>query len=851
MQKLGRVVLAGALALGGAQAGVVTAQRATREPRAVAGELIVKFREGAAAGDRTRARGRIAGALVATLAGAGRLRHPAAPELIRVAPGLSLQAALERLSVDAAVEYAEPNWIYTHAAPPNDPSFPSQWALENTGQAVSGYRGRADADIDAVTGWQTIARAQNVYVGVIDEGIDFNHPDLGVQPGGVIWTNPYDPVDGRDNDGNGYVDDVHGWDFANGDNSVYDGSAAQPDVDAHGTHVAGTIGARTGNGVGIAGVSPGVVLIPAKFLGVQGGTTAHAVMALDYLTDLKVRHGLNIVATNNSWSGGGYSRALLDAIARAARQDILFIAASGNGGADGIGDNMDTAPVYPGSYDTTGSAGYDAVITVTATDSQDALASWANFGYRGVDLGAPGSVILSTTPRNTYSYSSGTSMATPHVTGAAVLAHAARGLSGYSLREVLLGSVDAVSSLAGRTATGGRLNLATAVGPRSGGDGQYPEVILLASQAPTLRNWSVVSDTSAAGGARLQSADLGAPKLATAAASPTRYFEMTFQADAGVPYRLWIRGRAEGNSWANDSVHVQFDRSVDGGGNAAYRIGTTSSAAVNLEDCNGCGLSGWGWQDNGYGAGVLGPVIYFGATGSQRIRVQVREDGLGIDQIVLSSARYLASAPGALRNDRTLLAGGTGAASAIQEIVLHAADATRIAGAWSRAQDATAASGIRLQSADAGAPKVTTARSQPADFFELSFEAEAGRPYRLWIRARAAGNSWANDSVHVQFSGTVGASNEPLYRIGTSSAAVVNLEDCSGCGLAGWGWQDNGYGAGALGPEVRFERSGPQTLRVQIREDGLGIDQIVLSSGTYRTSAPGSLRNDATILPRR
>jgi subtilisin family serine protease len=762
-----------------------------------------------------------------------------------------VQAVLARLRADAAVEYVEPNWIYTHES--NDALFPQQWALDNSGQAVSGMRGAADADVDAPEAWAAApAASRQVYVGVIDEGIDIDHPDLN----GVIWTNPFDPVDGIDNDGNGYVDDLHGWDFVGNDNSVYDGSAADPGIDLHGTHVAGTIGARRGNAIGVAGVAPNVTIIPAKFLGVAGGTTAGAVAALDYLTDLKKRHNLNIVATNNSWGGGGFSQALLDAISRAAREQILFIVAAGNGGPDEIGDDNDAMTSYPSAFDTTAGAGYDAVISVAATGQADELADFSNYGATTVDLGAPGVLIASTTPQNSYSYSSGTSMAVPHVTGAAAFAGATLGLSGPALHDAILAAVDRVPALAGRTVTGGRLNVARLFIPANPTPaGTAGEVVLFAKDASTVvGGWTVKPDTMASAGARLQSTNAGAPKIAPALAAPGHYFEMTFTAEAGRPYHLWLRGKAESNGWANDSVHVQFDGTIDASGAGVYRIGTTGSAEINLEDCNGCGLSGWGWQDNGYGSGVTGPAIYFSSTGQQRIRIQTREDGLGIDQIILSPARYLSSAPGTIKDDETFV-DSTGEAEppagpANNEVTIYASDATLLAGSWTRTADATAATGVRLQNANAGAAKVTTAQPNPAHYFELTFRADAGKPYRLWIRGKALANSWANDSVHVQFSDSVTETGTPLYRIGSSSGAEVNLEDCGGCGLAGWGWQDNGYGADVLGSEIRFATGGMHTIRVQVREDGIGIDQIVLSAAKYMVLPPGMLKNDATILTR-
>ena len=387
--------------------------------------------------------------------------------------------------------------------------------------------------------------------------------------------------------------------------------------------------------------------------------------------------------------------------------------------------------------------------------------------------------------------------------------------------------------------------------PPSGGD-----VILYASSASTIAgNWSLVSDTTAAGGRRMQNPNLGAAKLSSALASPANYFEMTFNASAGKPYRLWIRGKAHNNSWGNDSVFIQFSNSVTSSGAATWRIGTTSTTEMNLEDCSGCGLSNWGWQDNGWGVGVLGPVVYFGTTGTQRMRIQVREDGLGIDQIVLSPSTYLAKSPGLVKNDNTILTPTDGPppppppSGSADEVVIYAGSSATAHGNWSTISDSTAAGGKRLQNPDAGAAKLTTALVSPSNYFEVTFNATAGKPYRLWMRGKAQNNHYRNDSLFVQFDGSVDASAQPLWRIGTTSATVYVLEECGGCALSGWGWQDNGYGAGALGPVVYFASSGPQRMRVQVREDGLGIDQIVLSAVKYLSSAPGAVRNDSTILP--
>ena len=186
----------------------------------------------------------------------------------------------------------------------------------------------------------------------------------------------------------------------------------------------------------------------------------------------------------------------------------------------------------------------------------------------------------------------------------------------------------------------------------------------------------------------------------------------------------------------------------------------------------------------------------------------------------------------------------------LKEIVLYAADATTVTGPWRLEPDTTAAAGRRAWNPDAGVPKVTTAAAEPAGYVELTFTAEAGRPYRLWIRGKAERDDWGNDSAHVQFSGSVDAQRAPTYRIGTTASAAYVLESCSGCGVAGWGWEDNGWGPDVLGPLIYFETTGTQRIRVQNREDGLSFDQIVLSAERFLNSAPGPGKLDTTILPK-
>ena len=431
------------------------AQSPAGEPQFVANQVLVQFRGDAAPEAQAAARGRVKGTREDVIVAAARRQDGRGDlELLRIPPGVTVAAAVRELVNDAAVEFAEPNWIYQHQATSNDPYY--------TNGSLWGMYGDATSPVNAFgsqagEAWAAgNVGAPEVYVGIIDEGVMASHQDLGAN----VFTNPFDPADGIDNDGNGFVDDVHGWDFDGNDNTTFDGT-----TDDHGTHVAGTIGALGGNAVGVAGVNWNVTMIPAKFLGRRGGTTANAVKAVDYLTNLKTRHNLNIVATNNSWGGGGFSQALLDAINRGGDAGILFIAAAGNGGRDGVGDNNDSVATYPSNYQCT-SAGkaWDCVIAVAAITSSGAKSSFSNYGATTVDIGAPGSGIYSTLPgknnTSTYGSYSGTSMATPHVTGAAALYAATHPFAPASeIKNAILTSAVPTSSLSGRTLTGGRLNV--------------------------------------------------------------------------------------------------------------------------------------------------------------------------------------------------------------------------------------------------------------------------------------------------------------------------------------------------------------------------------------------------------
>ena len=372
------------------------------------------------------------------------------------------------------------------------------------------------------------------------------------------------------------------------------------------------------------------------------------------------------------------------------------------------------------------------------------------------------------------------------------------------------------------------------------------EIILHAKDtSAVMGDWQLVADSTAAGGSRVWNPDRGRAKMGAALAAPYDYFELSFTAEAGRAYRLWVRGKADNDAWTNDSVFVQFS------GTAAHRIGTSEAAVVSIEECSGCGSYRWGWNDNGYDG--LGPLVQFSATGPQTIRIQRREDGVSIDQIVLSASQFVSAAPGLPKNDATLLTATAPASDSplmpsevAREVVIPVGTSAVLRGDWQQVADSTAAGGYRVWNPDRGRSKLSSPSAAPADYFEATFTAEAGRAYRLWVRGRAQNDAWTNDSVFVQFSGSVTTTGSSTYRIGTSSATIVSIERGTNQGLGGWGWEDNGWDS--LGPVIYFQTSGTQRLRVQRREDGISIDQIVLSSGTYLSSAPGSAKWDNTLL---
>lgn len=356
-------------------------------------------------------------------------------QVIELAPGDDPVAQVEAYKRTGLAVHAEPDYLLYPSLVPNDPLLTNGtlWAMRNTGQSG----GKSDADIDAIEAWNSIQSAENIVVAVIDTGVRYTHEDLAAN----MWRNPGESANGRDDDGNGYVDDIHGMDaIINKGNPL--------DDDGHGTHVAGTIGGVAGNGTGVAGVAWKVKLMALRFLSHDGGgATSDAIECIDYAR----KNGADVI--NASWGGPDYSYFLERAIRNAGSAGIIFVTAAGN-----ELQNNDIYSSYPANYN------LPNVISVAASTRMDVLdASYSNYGSETVHLAAPGTGIVSTwhTSDSSYVGLSGTSMATPHVAGAVALLKSAYPSESVSeLTQRLLAGTDKLPSLAGKVISGGRLNVA-------------------------------------------------------------------------------------------------------------------------------------------------------------------------------------------------------------------------------------------------------------------------------------------------------------------------------------------------------------------------------------------------------
>ncbi len=411
--------LSGLLCLGALAAAAVP-------PKRVENEIIVKFNANANNDDVNSVKG------LADADQNQRLAKLKSGSLWRLhSRSKNVEALLAALQHNPHVEYAEPNYVVHSATVPNDPNYPQQWALKNTGPFNNG------SDIDAESAWSVTTGSSSIVIGVLDTGVDYTHPDLAAN----IWSNP----GGKGNAACGAG--THGFD-------AIAGTCDPKESGFHGTAVAGIIGAGGNNGIGIAGVNWTTSIMALKFLDYYGnGSVANGIAAIDFAVQAKI-DGVNLRILSSSWTGAPFSKALLDEINKAGENDILFVTAAGN-----YGGNIDNSSSYPASYVA------DNMIVVTATDGVDQLPYWASYGSSTVHLGAPGVSIYTTYPGAGYTYVDGTSIAAPHVAGVAglVLAHAPS-LTTAQVKSAILDNVDRVSGLAGKTKTGGRLNAARALG---------------------------------------------------------------------------------------------------------------------------------------------------------------------------------------------------------------------------------------------------------------------------------------------------------------------------------------------------------------------------------------------------
>jgi hypothetical protein len=424
----------------------------------IPGALIIKYSENATAADIQRgvenARLRLHRYWqTAPMASAGEIG------LVSATTGIHTDRALEVLRNDPAVEHVEQSIAFSNRATSDDPFYldGSLWGMYgNLSTPASAFGSQA------AEAWSAgYVGSHSVYVAVIDDGIKIDHPELAAN----IWANPFEiPDNNIDDDGNGYIDDQNGWNFVSDSKTIFELG------DDHSTLVAGIIGAVGGNAAGVAGVNWNVSMIPARALGGGSGTTENIVEAIDYCIDLKTRHGLNLVAINASWGDTEYSQFLHDAVIRAAKADILFIAAAGNSSRDNDAEhfspaNLDSTEGTPGET----AASYNNVISVTAIGTSGLLPDFASFGATKVHLGAPGVGILTTYfdyPASPYASANGTSLSAPFVTGAVALyASTHPDASAEDMRLAILNSVTPTAALVGKTSTGGRLNLSTIILP--------------------------------------------------------------------------------------------------------------------------------------------------------------------------------------------------------------------------------------------------------------------------------------------------------------------------------------------------------------------------------------------------
>jgi subtilisin family serine protease len=459
-------------------------------PRFARGELLVRFKQ--SAGLRARATARRDADV-----GDGRPLPLSELQLVRLRAGMSLRSALASLQRNPDVLYAQPNFYYRLAALPNDPRLPELWGLQNTGQPVRGTSGAAGADIDAPEAWDVTTGSRAVTVAIADSGVAYDHPDL--QPN--LWRNPGESgggreSNGRDDDHDGLIDDWRGWDFADNDNDPRD-------LNDHGTHVAGIVGARGNNGLGTTGVDWQVSLMALRVARSDGLVSDKSIIrAFDYAA----ARGAKVV--NASFVSVSYSEALREAIR--SHPKTLFVAAAGNGGDDGSGDDNDRSPQYPCSFTLVN------LICVGASDQSDRLTTFSNYGAKSVDLAAPGANVLSAAPAYATVFGDGfeTDLSGMWVTGGtndswgrvATVAHG----GSYSLSDspgtAYLDNTDSFVRTAGPFSLSGRLGCRVDYALRLSTEPDVDRLLLELSGNGL--NWTPISDSSgSSGGSFLELSD--------------------------------------------------------------------------------------------------------------------------------------------------------------------------------------------------------------------------------------------------------------------------------------------------------------------------------------------------------
>ena len=430
------------------------------KPRFVEGEILVKLKSNSLANEGLDR--------VAELVLPGRAAQVEPIEtadggglfLFQFDPSLSVGDAIRNALADPRVEYAEPNYLIRPAETvPDDEFFNLMWGLSNKGD----NSGLAGADIGATRVWDITQGSQDVVVAIVDTGADLSHPDLAPN----AWVNPGEVAgNGVDDDRNGFIDDINGWNFVSNNNRFFENNFD----DLHGTHVAGTIGAAGNNGIGVAGVAWRVKLVSIKFIGRRNGgdlegTIDGAVRAINYATALRNR-GVNLRAINASWGGADNAQSLRNAIVAAGQAGILFVNSAGNGGDDGFGDDVDQMPDYPVAW----SREISTMMSVAAVDRTDSVPQYSNFGHESVEVAAPGGVcncpngIYSTVPGGGYAYLNGTSMAAPHVTGiAALLWSTDASLTPAQVKQRIISTAQPITALASKIVSSGRASAINAL----------------------------------------------------------------------------------------------------------------------------------------------------------------------------------------------------------------------------------------------------------------------------------------------------------------------------------------------------------------------------------------------------